>query len=61
MNSVRFPVTVRVGSLHLHEDDPVGKFAAEGIAREQCAAVRIGFRDDMHQVLCRHSPSTSSQ
>ena len=50
MNSVRFPVTVPLALADLRKDDPIGAFAAVGIAGKQRPAVRIRFGDDVHQI-----------
>ena len=48
-NSVRSPVTVRVGLVHVEERDPVGELGVVGVAREERAAVGIDLGDHVHR------------
>ena len=48
-NSVRSPVTLRVGFVCIDERDPVGELGVVRIAREQRAAVGVDFGDHVHQ------------
>ncbi len=50
MNSVRFPVTVRLGSLTCAKTTRPGLVRRVGVAGEQRAAVGILFGDDVHQI-----------
>ena len=60
-NSVRSPVTLRVGVVHVEEGDAVGELRVVGVAREERAARRVDLGDHVHApILARRSPSTHS-